>query len=170
MARLPLDDVKASVDDLAVKINAPANLLPTYGYSQDFAYPHIEVDNVGLLHFVIVERGQELDRKTTDNLDSLLYWIFSGVTFSMSGDYELNHRREDKDSRRIRFAKQKELIGTLNKNWREKLNEEHNNILKRFPYDDFAGLRATYCRQLREQGYAEDELERLAYEKYPKMS
>jgi len=155
------------VEDIATKINAPKDLLPTYGYSRDFAYPHIEVDNVGLFHFVIVERGQELNRKTTDSLDTLLYWIFSGVTFSMACDYELKHRMEEKDCRRIMFDKQEELIGVLSGTWRQKENEEHKNILKSYPFDDLAGLRATYSGQLRQQGYSESEIDKLAYEKYP---
>ena len=79
MTRLSLDDIKRKVDELSAKINAPTDLQPNYGYSRDFAYPHIEVDNLGLLHYVIVERGEELTRKTTDNFDTLLFWIFSDL-------------------------------------------------------------------------------------------
>ena len=91
MTRLSFGEIKKKVNELAKKINAPTDLLPTYGYSRDFAYPHIEVDNTGLLHYVIIERGQELDRKTTDKLDTLLYWIFASVTFSMARDYDLKN-------------------------------------------------------------------------------
>jgi hypothetical protein len=139
MTRLSLDDIKKKVDELAAKINAPTDLQPTYGYSRDFAYPHIEVDNVGLLHYVIIERGEELSRKTTDNLDMLLFWIFSNLTFSMACDYELNNRQEDKDFRRILFEKQEEILGQLSDTWRQKENEEHKRILKDHPYNDPAG-------------------------------
>ena len=105
MPTLSLDDIKKKVDEVAGKINAPTDLLPTYGYSRDFAYPHIEVDNAGRLNYVILERGQELERKTTDNLDDLLYWVFSGITFSMACDYELKNRIEMKDCRRMIFEK-----------------------------------------------------------------
>jgi hypothetical protein len=142
------DDIKKRVDMLASKINAPTDLLPTYGYSRDFAYPHIEIDKVGLLHFVIVERGHELERTTTDSLDTLLYWIFSGIAFSMACDYELKYRIEDEDCRRIIFKKPEELLGFLSDSWRQKENEEHKNILINHPFDDLAGLRATYCGQL----------------------
>ena len=81
MTGLSLDGIKKNVDDLAVKIDAPTDLLPTYGYSRDSAYPHIEVDSKRFFHYVTIERGQELDRKTTNNPDELLYWIFSSVTF-----------------------------------------------------------------------------------------
>jgi len=167
MKRLSLEEIKKAVDEFAARINPPANLLPTYGYSRDFAYPHIEVDSLGLLHFVVVERGQERDRKTTDNLDTLLYWIFSGITFSLACEYELKHRIEDKDCRRIMFDKQEELLGILSDTWRQKESEEHKKILKNSPFDDLAGLRATYCGQLRQQGYSEIEINKLAYAKYP---
>lgn len=167
MARLSIDDIKKKVDELATKINAPTDLLPTYGYSKDFAYPHIEVDNVGLLHYVIVERGQELERKITDKPDDLLYWIFASVTFSMACDYELNNRIEDKDCRRIIFEKQEELLGILSDTWRQKEHTEHQVILRNYRFDDLAGLRATYCGQLRQQGYSETELDKIANAKYP---
>jgi hypothetical protein len=167
MTKYSLDDIKQKVRELANKINVPTELLPTYGYSKDFAYPHIEVDNLGLLHYVIVERGEELDRRTTDKLDDLLYWIFADVTFSMACDYELKNRIEDKDCRRIMFDKQEQLLGQLNDTWREKESEEHKSILKTHSFDDLAGLRATYCGQLRQQGLSETEINKMAYEKYP---
>ncbi len=167
MTKNSLYDIEKQVQELANKINASSKLLPTYGYSKDYGHPHIEVDNLGLLHYVVVERGQELDRKTTDKLDDLLYWIFANVTFSMSCDYELKNRIEDKDCRRIMFEKQEELLGQLNDTWRQKENEEHKSILKTHPFDDIAGLRATYCGQLRKQGLSEKEIDELAYAKYP---
>jgi hypothetical protein len=168
MTGLSLDGIKKNVDDLALKINAPNNLLPTYGYSQDSGYPHIEVDSKGLLHYVTMERGQELDRKTTNNPDELLYWIFASVTFSIACAYELKNRIEDKDSRRIMFQKQEELLGIISESWQQKEKEEHKRILKNNPFDDLAGLRATYCGQLRQQEYSESEINKLAYRKYPK--
>ncbi len=151
-----------------MRIDAPDDLLPTYGYSRDFGYPHIEVDANGLLHYVIVERGEELERKTTNELDELLYLIFASVTFSMAGKFEVKNRIEDKDSRRMMFAKQEELLCILSDAWRQKEKEEHQRILERCPFDDLAGLRAIYCGQLRQQGYTESDISKLAYEKYLK--
>jgi hypothetical protein len=167
MMKYSLEEIKEKVQELASKINAPTDLLPTFGYSKDFAYPHIEVDNLGLLHYVVIERGQELDRKTTNKLDDLLYWIFADVTFNMACDYELKNRIEDKDFRRIMFDKQEQLLGQLNDIWRQTENEEHIRILKTHPFDDLAGLRATYFGELRKQGFSEIEISKMAYEKYP---
>ena len=167
MKKYSLDDIKNEVDKLANKINASTDLLPTYSYSRDLAYPHIEVDSSGLLYYVIVERGEELERRITNKLDDLLFWIFSSVTFSMASAYELKNRIEDKDCRRIMFDKQEELLGILSENWKQKENAEHQRILKNHPFDDLAGIRANYCGQLRKQGISETEIKKLAYEKYP---
>jgi Immunity protein 63 len=168
MTKLSLDEIKKNVDELAAKISAPSNLLPSYGNLKYEAHPYIEVDNLGFMFYVVSEEGQELERKMTDKLDDLLYWIFSGVTFSMAWDYERKNRIEDKDSRRMAFEKQEDLLGTLNSAWRKIKNEEHNRILISHPFDDLAGFRATYCRQLRKQGYSEAAITQIAYEKYPK--
>lgn len=167
MTKLSLADIKEKVDELASKIDAPEDLLPTYGFSRDSACPHIEVGNSGSLHYVVVERGEILERRTTKILDDLLYWIFAMVTFEMASKYELENRIEDKDCRRIMFDKQEELLGILNEQWQKREHEEHKRILEKYPFDDLAGLRATYSGELREKGYSETEINRLAYEKFP---
>ena len=162
-----LTEMQNLAKDLASRINAPIHLLPTFSTPIGDATPNIEVDNSGLYHFVISERGTEYERKITSDIDELMYWIFSVVTFSMACDYELNNRIEDKDSRRIMFAKQEELFGILNRDWQERERKEHKSILINNPFDDLAGLRATYCGELRAKGLSETEIDKLAYEKYP---
>lgn len=168
MAKHSLEDIKKTVGELATKISASEILLPTFGYSIDEAHPHVEVDDKGLLHYVTVERGQEQSRETTDEVNTLLYWIFKDVTFSMACNYELKNRIEDKDCRRLMFEKQEELLGILTDAWKRKQEEEHRRILEKNPFDDLAGLRASYCRHLRQQGHDENEITKLSYEKYPK--
>ena len=94
-----LDDIKELVDSLAGKINAPQHLLPTYGRTIDGAHPHIEINNDGRFHYVVVERGEELSRDIASDMDDLLFMIFSSVTFSMACDFELKHRRKQEDTR-----------------------------------------------------------------------
>jgi hypothetical protein len=166
MTKYSLDEIKKKVYELAMKIDVPSNLLPTYGQQIWDAHPYIEVDNL-FMYYIISERGEEYERKMTDNIDELLYCIFSSVTFSMASDHELKNRIEDKDCRRIMFAKQEQLLGQLNDNWREKKSAEHQSILKTHPFDDLAGLRAAYFRQLRLKGLSESEIKKLAYTKYP---
>ena len=167
MAKIRYRHIRKKVKELANKIDAPANLLPTYRFSSEDALPIIEIDKHNKLHYVLIERGEEFERRTTENLDELLYWIFSGITSSMAFKYELKNRIENKDCRRIAFDKQIEFLSILNENWSTKEHEEHLQILKNQPFDDLAGLRATYCRELREKGLPEEEIEKLAFEKYP---
>jgi hypothetical protein len=160
-------EIQNIVNQLAERINAPKYLLPTFSSPIGDATPNIEVDNLGLYNYVISERGEEYERKITSDLNDLLYWIFASVTFSMACDYELKNRIDEKDFRRIMFAKQEDLLGVLNKDWKEKERKGHQSILNNNPFDDLAGLRATYCGELREKGLSESEIQKIAYEKYP---
>jgi hypothetical protein len=79
----------------------------------------------------------------------------------------LNNRIETQDNRRITFEQQEQFVGIISESWRQLIHNEHLQILKNHPFDDLAGLRATYCRELREKGLEESEIDKLAYEKYP---
>jgi hypothetical protein len=165
--KLTLDDIKALVDTLSKKINAPLNLLPTYGHSIDGAHPHIEVDRNGQFYYVIVERGQELKRDPAVDTNDLLYRIFADVTFSMACDYEVKYRIESEDFRRQMFSKQEELLGILNEDWKIREQKEHQFILRSYPFDDNANIRASYCKQLRHNGISDPDAWTEACKKYP---
>ena len=67
----PYARLKRMIEELALKINAPRGLLPTYQVSDDGALPHIVIDGSGVYHFIVVERGQELQHRQTRDLDEL---------------------------------------------------------------------------------------------------
>jgi protein-S-isoprenylcysteine O-methyltransferase Ste14 len=146
-----LTEIKAEVDRLAATIGATGNhVLPTYGHTEDFARPHVEVDSRGY-HFVVVERGHELERFTTDELDDLLYRVFESVTFSLAFDYELVHRIGTQDCRRLGFQRQTELLSQLSKRWAERTAERHACILREHPFDDYSAIkgRVMYALELK---------------------
>lgn len=120
---------------MAASIGAPAEYLPTFGYSRDGACPHIEY-NSDQYHYVVIERGQELERISSPDPHEILYHVFQGVTFSMAVDYEIRHRQRGQDVRRILFAAQEELIGRLSTVWRDRLAREHETTLKKHPFND----------------------------------
>lgn len=132
-----LPKIKAEIDRLAAKIVAPESLLPSYGHSEDGAHPHIEVDTAGY-HYVAVERGRELQRMTTSDLDELLYNVFHDVTHALAGSFELAHRNESEDFRRILFRCQVELLTMLFPHWGEREREHHEEVLREHPFDDQA--------------------------------
>jgi len=135
MKILSLATIRKKTTDIARIINAPRDLLPTFGSTRDFGNPHIEVDKKNY-HYVIVERGIEWERSTTQNLNELLYWIFNDVTFQMACDYEVKNRVNNQDFRRELFRKQLELMKNINSDFSKKLEEEIREILKNHPFND----------------------------------
>jgi hypothetical protein len=128
-------EVKTIIEGLAEKIGAPLNMLPTYGYSEETARPEIQLDASGY-HFVVSERGQETERHTTFDLDEILYDVFDGVTFAMACTYELNHRLEGQDFRRILFSYQEGLMTQLSPAWGNRNKLELNKVFEQYPFED----------------------------------
>lgn len=100
--------------------------------------PHVEVSG-DLYHYVVTERGTELDRRTTRDADQLMFWLLAGVTFSLACEFELAHRVAGQDFRRVQFAKQIELLAGLDPAWGQRRAEELGRILKEHPFNDSAG-------------------------------
>ena len=124
-----MEQIKSKIEKLANRINAPKEYLPTYGFSKDFARPHIEV-NGNELHWVVIERGQELERRHTTNEKEFLFWVFDAVTFEMATRLELQNRNENEDFRIQLFKIQEELIGEIDSDYSDRLNIKHKKLLK----------------------------------------
>jgi hypothetical protein len=130
-----LETIRRKVSKLAKVIDAPKDLIPTFGHSIDFGTPNIEADGDGY-HFVVEERGQVLEKRTTADIDELLYWIFESITFSMASDYELRNRLPDVDSRRLLFERQLELLDRVKHGFTGKKESEIKDVLREHPYED----------------------------------
>jgi hypothetical protein len=126
---LSLDDIRRRVEELATQFGVPATNLPTYVSSQGSGRPHIEKSGAEML-WVVSERGHEFERRSTNDIDELLYWIFESATFSMAADYELHHRIEGQDSRRLLFTKHLELMGAIQPEWRKRLANKLGSLLR----------------------------------------
>lgn len=104
--------------------------------AQDDGPPHVEEIERGLLCYVVTERGEELQRRCTMDPDEVLYWLIDDAVSAAAGEWELRHRVDGQDSRRLRFAKQVELLGVLSAEWAARKQRELDEILRRFPYTD----------------------------------
>lgn len=133
MFGMELERLQREVERLARVIGAPPEYLPTYCRSDDGARPHIEFQN-GHYHFVVEERGVELQRITSPNPQDILYEVFSAVTHQMASDYEVRHRRQGEDSRRQLFDVQLQLLGTLSDSWRQRCSTHMDDVLRRHPF------------------------------------
>jgi hypothetical protein len=162
-----LTEIKEEVDRLAEIIGATEHRsLPTYGYTRDAGYSHVEIDLRGY-HLVTVEHGEELERFTTNDLDDLLYHIFADVTRDLADSYELTHRIERQDNRRILFWKQVELLSRLSAGWAQRQANEQEQILRESPFDDYSNIRVTLTKELRYAGNASETAWQMACERYP---
>jgi len=162
---LNLAELETEVKRLARKIGAREDLLPTFAYSKDGAHPHVEVDLRGY-HFVVVERGEEIERITTDDLHTFLYHVFRPIVFSLASEFEVNHRIENQDFRRMLFKREIELFTYISPVWGEIELKRVEEILQRAPYDDNQSVRVDLSIELREQGYEPEVAWNMACGKY----
>lgn len=100
-----------------------------------FGDPFVEID-ADQYHYVIEERGQELEKRSTADADELLYWLISDVVFRIALAYELQHRVSGQDSRRIVFQRSTELLSMLSPAWAVRGRDEIDAILVQAPYSD----------------------------------
>jgi Immunity protein 63 len=162
-----IPDIKSEVDRLAAIIGATGHpSLPTYGFTRDAGYSHVEVDSRGY-HLVTVERGEELERITTKDLDDLLYHIFENVTSSLAGEYELAHRIKGQDFRRIYFQKRFELLSQLSPRWGERGRQKIQDTLRASPFDDLSEDRVALAIELGQAGHPQNVVEQMIFERYP---
>jgi len=124
--------VRAQAKNLADRLGI-RNLI-VYGTPRGDGSPHVEVSDA--YYFVVQERGIELERRRTSDLDELLYWIFDTVTFAASSAFELRHRVPGQDVRRALFAQHEELLSRLSPAWRNRKVAEHRAILAKHPFQD----------------------------------
>ncbi|TFG24662.1 MAG: hypothetical protein EU533_01875 [Promethearchaeota archaeon] len=130
-----ISTIRKTVRGLGKKINAPSHLLTVRTFTDGFGTPHIEIDKNGY-NYVICERGSEHERRQTEDITTLLYWILKDVVFIMASDYELEHRDPNEDSRRQLFAKIIDLMNRLDPKFAQWKKKELDNILEENPFDD----------------------------------
>ena len=128
--------IKTRVDAIAARLTlVPRDSdLPTCGGSADLARPHIESDTA--YHWVVVERRVERERKTTQDLDELLYWVFEPVTFHMATSYASARHDPANGYRRALFRRQLELLTRLDPSWSARCRRELAAVLADHPFTD----------------------------------
>lgn len=132
---LNFNEIQEKVYEYGAIIDAPKELLKIFPSPQSDGSPYIQVNSNEYL-YIIEERGVELECRVTTNIDVLLYWIMSDIVFFLANEYEVKHRLEDADNRRLMFKKQIELWGYLNEDWAKTAENQINKILVDAPYFD----------------------------------
>ena len=135
LTNVSISTIRNQIKQYCKQINAPKRLMTVISTPSGFGDPHIEIDKK-CYHYVIWERGSERERRTTENLDELMFWIMKDITFNMASDYELKNRIPKQDSRRLLFQTQLKLLKKINNEFYNRLEKEINNILINHPYND----------------------------------
>lgn len=117
---------------LAELISVSSRQLVSFNPHVDAGCPYIEIGDDGELNWIIKERGQLLEHRTTRDPDELLYWSFQSTTFDLAVHWEARHRDESKDFRIGLWAKQAELLHRLNPLWAQRWRRE---LAARQPWD-----------------------------------
>ncbi len=132
---LNFNEIQEKIYEYGSIINAPKDILKIYPSPQPNGIPYIQINNNEYL-YIVEERGIELERRRTANIDVLLYWIMSDVIFFLATQYELENRIENFDNRRLIFKKEVELFKVLKKDWANITEVRINKILEESPYND----------------------------------
>jgi hypothetical protein len=90
----------------------------------DAGCPYIEIGDDGQLHWIVKERGQLLEHRTTRDPDELLYWSFQSTTFSIASHWEGQQSEDNQDFRVGLWAKQADLLYKLNPAWAHRWRRE----------------------------------------------
>jgi hypothetical protein len=106
------------------------------------ATPYVSIGNAKerKYAYIISERGQEFDRRETDDYNELLFWILESVTFGMACEWELKNRMPGQDFRRLLFRKQEELLAKLNASWADIVRAKHSAVLRDHPFNDMGNM------------------------------
>ena len=133
MKYLAKDTIRRKVKRMAEAIGAPPHACPVYGRGSDFGIPRIAVEEDGY-HYIVGERGEELERRITQDIAELLYWIFESITFEMACRYEAEHRVPGKDFRRLLFRWQGTLLSEVSPAFEARRRAEEEAILMEHPF------------------------------------
>lgn len=120
--------LRAEVARLAALIEAPPGMVVSFDSRIDMGAPYIWVEPGGPYHWIVKERGQTLDHRTTQDVDDILFWSFEATTSSMASSWAAQHPDDEHDFRLGMWAKQQELLMRLDprwvSRWRSRLVEE----------------------------------------------
>lgn len=91
----------------------------------------------GIYHYVGVgDRGGIIEEIKSENMEDVLYKIYSGVTFNKATQYAMVNKKKNEDWRRLLFSKQLEILRCINEQYYNRRFDEIQNILISNPYRD----------------------------------
>lgn len=130
-----INEIQKHVDEIILRAGFPKHSVNLCSAPIGDGTPYISFEN-NAYNYIYSEIGYEFSRKITHSLNTLLYWIMSEFAYKIACQYELDHRVEGRDGRRIVFPKFIEIMANMNPAWELEARNEIQNILAEAPYDD----------------------------------
>lgn len=133
--KVPIDELQNEYNELLQRAMPYAGIYRFETSRTDDGSPHVEIED-GRFDLVTTERGLELARTSFESKEDLLYSLISLVTFWEGVDDEFRNRDESRDCRRMIFAKQLELLRSIDPAWAARRVGEIEITLRENPYND----------------------------------
>ena len=130
-----LDEVKSQIENLANKVDVPADMLPSFGNFAESAYSYVYIEGHKYHWVVSGNSPSKTDVATTDS-EELFYFVFQTLTEQMGLVYEILNRNPIWDYRRLAYSHQLEMLQKLNPQWKARRGKEIEESLKWYPYKD----------------------------------
>jgi hypothetical protein len=137
MTELSIEKIQLEFNEYCRRINPALSERFIQTTRGDDGTSHLEITD-DTYHYIVTERGLELNRKSTRDKDELLYWLIDELAWGMASTYELKNRIKGQSFRRLFFAKNIEFLNRANPAWAERKQKEFDAILVIHPYDDIA--------------------------------
>jgi hypothetical protein len=109
--------LRDEVTRLAALIEASPRDLVSFDSRIDAGAPYICVEPGGPYHWIVKERGETLEHRTTQDVGDVLFWSFEATTGSMASHWAARNPDEGHDFRVGMWAKQQELLMRLDPRW-----------------------------------------------------
>lgn len=132
-----LQELRAEYNRLRQRIRPFDGVYSFQTERSDDGSPHVEYGD-GQYHYIVTERGLELERRTTGDVREIAYWMLNDLTFWMGVDHEFKNRIETRDCRRMIFSKQLELMRRADEQFAKQLEMQIAETLARNPFNDHA--------------------------------
>lgn len=137
MSQPGLYELERRARDLAREHGLESYLLTQFGAVQKlFAY--VQQDTHGF-HFITPdEDGSEMERRTTQDADDILFWVVSDAA-SRAALYRFGSHNSDvqssggKSCRQAWFERELEILGRISPEWRRRRRTELDKILTAHP-------------------------------------
>ena len=125
--------VQDIVNDYGRKIGLSTNDVILRKKPSGFGEPHLEISD-DYYHYVVCERGSELTRKSSRDVDDFIYRFFETTTSMIASEYQQQNTVIGEDQRIICFRKQIELMTKLSDEWGKRKEVDISEILQNAPY------------------------------------